>query len=77
MEWIGGKVSWLFGLENSRFQYAVDEYNRQKEMKAYRETMAAKHKQEVYLAKGLEGMDDPSDDVSDLPYLPTPFTSTN
>jgi hypothetical protein len=75
MEWIGGKVSWLLGLESSRFQYAVDEYNRQKDMKAHREAMAAKHKQEVYLAKGMEGMDDPNDDVSDLPYLPTPFTS--
>eukprot|EP00999_Lentomonas_sp_LEN2_P000524 NODE_1525_length_826_cov_73.865522_g1477_i0.p1 GENE.NODE_1525_length_826_cov_73.865522_g1477_i0~~NODE_1525_length_826_cov_73.865522_g1477_i0.p1 ORF type:complete len:191 (+),score=41.12 NODE_1525_length_826_cov_73.865522_g1477_i0:150-722(+) len=67
---IGEKVAGFLGITDSRFQYAVDEYNRQQEREA-----AAKARQERELARrrqrridaGLESTDDPEQPDTTIP----------
>ena len=77
MQRIGETVSWVLGLQQSRFQYAVDEANaieRKKEQKWRREREAEKEK---IRAHGLQPMDNEDDkDMSDAPYEPPISTVT-
>ena len=71
MEWVGEKVVSTFGLDQSRFQYAVDEFDRQERRRLHKEQQILNARSEAYRQRGLrEGMDDPDEDISDIPYAP-------
>eukprot|EP00758_Cryptobia_borreli_P003185 Tbor_TRINITY_DN3590_c0_g1::TRINITY_DN3590_c0_g1_i1::g.2911::m.2911 len=74
VECLGSWVGWILGLHRSRFQYAVDESKRVARIKEYKQLMKNKQKEQHFLMKGLQGMDDPDEDISDIPYVPLPFT---
>lgn len=64
MEWIGGKVVHICGLDQSRFQYAVDEYYRQQRKKQAEET----RERELFLDRVRQNAT--LDDDLAVPYAP-------
>lgn len=63
MENIGGVIVHTFGLNQSRFQYAVDEYHRRERARVEKEQMAYKQERQRVLERARQGLDD--DDEED------------
>lgn len=70
MEGIGGFFANLLGLNESRFQYAVDEMRRRERAKAEREAAEFRRERQRALEHDLVGLDDDSADTSGVPYAP-------
>lgn len=77
MDWIGEKVAYAIGATQSRFQYAVDEYNRQERRKARKEELERQRLLEKARRQGLAGGDLGGDDDDGLgcPYVPPVITT--
>lgn len=68
MESIGGVMVNVLGLNQSRFQYAVDEYNRRERVRIEKEQLAYQKERDRILERarrGLDAEDDDEDDASD------------
>ncbi len=73
MESIGEKVVNIFGLNSSRFQYAVDEYERRERLKQEKIDLEREKERRRILEKGLQGIEADvadDDDNIDIPYAP-------
>jgi hypothetical protein len=57
MEAIGGVIVNTFGLNQSRFQYAVDEYNRRERARVEKEQLAYQKERQRILEAARQGLD--------------------
>ena len=62
MEGIGGVIVNTFGLNQSRFQYAVDEFHRRERVKKDREELRRKRARERFLERASRGADEYDED---------------
>lgn len=74
MEAIGGVIVRSCGLDQSRYQYAVDEYHRRERVKREKEQTRIARNDQKELNKGFGGIDDDDDDCPDAPYVPPVYT---
>ena len=78
MDYIGEKLANGLGLTQSRYQYAVDEYNRREERKRRKAEMERQRKMEEEIANGFMSYDEDANDENDglgIPYVP-PLVTT-
>lgn len=71
MEGIGGVIVNTFGLNQSRFQYAVDEFHRRERVKKDREELRRKRARERFLeraSRGADELDEEDDEEMDDEY---------
>lgn len=70
MEYIGEKVVNLLGLNQSRFQYAVDEQIRRDRIKQEKLDLERERERQKILDIGLQGIEAAVDTDDDIPYAP-------
>ena len=70
MEYIGEKVVNVLGLNSSRFQYAVDEYNRRERIKREKVDLELQRERQRIIDLGLQGIEADVNTTEDIPYAP-------
>jgi hypothetical protein len=65
MDWVGGKVAYAIGANQSRFQYAVDEYYRQERKKARKEAVERQRRIDRERRAGMLAEEDESEGDDD------------
>jgi hypothetical protein len=78
MESIGGVIVNTFGLNQSRFQYAVDEYHRRERIRIEKEQQVYKRERQRILERARQGLDndddaEDDDDVDSASYYCPPM----
>ena len=72
MEWIGGKVAYCIGATQSRFQYAIDEYNRLERRRLRKEEQERQMMLDKARRAGMAAEEEDSD-VEDEDQLHIPY----